>query len=688
MGLKETRKKAMALMIAACMAGTSTTPVMAADLDTMFTDGAQDSLEQNNLSSSGENSYVSRTVNYKFKMPDGSFVSGGSFVTDKFSIQGSELAKIIEDTIPQGYQLIADKFYTLGFGSGSVDLYFDLIEMETKDIAIYYYCPDDNFSTDGKSVTVEGTATTIDIKDLTDIPEGYEIDEVASNVKDGKIAINPGDQIQVTLKKSDRDIAIYYYCPDDNFSADGKSITVEGTATTIDIKDLTDIPEGYEIDEAETFVKDGKIAINPGDQIQVTLKKIDTTKVIGINFWDIENNKQAGESEIIVDANADNVNTSTFADKVPEGYELVSVGNIEINDSWIYVEVRPVAIKPYFHFRFVVKDDNGNEKVVGSSALQFPADTKIIKYSVLAERGMVPDGYELCYSGDLWIEGATDMNKPIIIEVRKAQKEVSVIYRTRDKKVVGRDTIAVDSDAASVNTKLLEAPKGYTIAIVGDLEITKDNKVYVTVDAAQKKIGIVYRTQNGKVIARKAMTVAKDAKYINASELKAPDGYKVISNGKLKITNNKVYVYVKAINKTITIYYKTSATKTVKTEQLQVSSSAKTIPVSALNIPANYRLLTNASSLAIKKGDYVNVPVAVDTRKDVQKLKISVGKTFYYTGSPITPRVTVKDSWKTLKQGKDYTVAYRNNIKRGKASILIKGIGNYKGQKTISFQIR
>src|SRR5699024_9284036 len=132
-------------------------------------------------------------------------------------------------------------------------------------------------------------------------------------------------------------------------------------------------------------------------------------KVIGINFWDIENNKQAGESEIIVDANADNVNTSTFADKVPEGYELVSVGNIEINDSWIYVEVRPVAIKPYFHFRFVVKDDNGNEKVVGSSALQFPADTKIIKYSVLAERGMVPDGYELCYSGDLWIEGATDM---------------------------------------------------------------------------------------------------------------------------------------------------------------------------------------------------------------------------------------------------------------------------------------
>ena len=616
MGLKETRKKAMALMIAACMAGTSTTPVMAADLDTMFTDGAQDSLEQNNLSSSGENSYVSRTVNYKFKMPDGSFVSGGSFVTDKFSIQGSELAKIIEDTIPQGYQLIADKFYTLGFGSGSVDLYFDLIEMETKDIAIYYYCPDDNFSTDGKSVTVEGTATTIDIKDLTDIPEGYEINE------------------------------------------------------------------------AETFVKDGKIAINPGDQIQVTLKKIDTTKVIGINFWDIENNKQAGESEIIVDANADNVNTSTFADKVPEGYELVSVGNIEINDSWIYVEVRPVAIKPYFHFRFVVKDDNGNEKVVGSSALQFPADTKIIKYSVLAERGMVPDGYELCYSGDLWIEGATDMNKPIIIEVRKAQKEVSVIYRTRDKKVVGRDTIAVDSDAASVNTKLLEAPKGYTIAIVGDLEITKDNKVYVTVDAAQKKIGIVYRTQNGKVIARKAMTVAKDAKYINASELKAPDGYKVISNGKLKITNNKVYVYVKAINKTITIYYKTSATKTVKTEQLQVSSSAKTIPVSALNIPANYRLLTNASSLAIKKGDYVNVPVAVDTRKDVQKLKISVGKTFYYTGSPITPRVTVKDSWKTLKQGKDYTVAYRNNIKRGKASILIKGIGNYKGQKTISFQIR
>lgn len=58
-----------------------------------------------------------------------------------------------------------------------------------------------------------------------------------------------------------------------------------------------------------------------------------------------------------------------------------------------------------------------------------------------------------------------------------------------------------------------------------------------------------------------------------------------------------------------------------------------------------------------------------------------------YTGSAIKPNVTVKVNGKTLSLNKDYTVTYSNNISVGTAKILIKGTGNYTGEKTITFKI-
>lgn len=58
-----------------------------------------------------------------------------------------------------------------------------------------------------------------------------------------------------------------------------------------------------------------------------------------------------------------------------------------------------------------------------------------------------------------------------------------------------------------------------------------------------------------------------------------------------------------------------------------------------------------------------------------------------YTGSAINPSVTVKVNGKTLSLNKDYTVTYSNNISVGTAKILIKGTGNYTGEKTITFKI-
>ena len=58
-----------------------------------------------------------------------------------------------------------------------------------------------------------------------------------------------------------------------------------------------------------------------------------------------------------------------------------------------------------------------------------------------------------------------------------------------------------------------------------------------------------------------------------------------------------------------------------------------------------------------------------------------------YTGSSIKPSVTVKLNNKTLKLNTDYKVSYSNNKNIGTAKILIKGIGKYDGEKTVTFNI-
>ena len=58
-----------------------------------------------------------------------------------------------------------------------------------------------------------------------------------------------------------------------------------------------------------------------------------------------------------------------------------------------------------------------------------------------------------------------------------------------------------------------------------------------------------------------------------------------------------------------------------------------------------------------------------------------------YTGNAITPEISVVYNGITLKKGVDYTVSYSDNTDIGTAYVNIKGIGNFKGDAKISFEI-
>ncbi len=67
---------------------------------------------------------------------------------------------------------------------------------------------------------------------------------------------------------------------------------------------------------------------------------------------------------------------------------------------------------------------------------------------------------------------------------------------------------------------------------------------------------------------------------------------------------------------------------------------------------------------------------------------VKVASTPTYNGEEKLPRVTVKLYGETLEEDEDYEVDYRNNIKPGKATVVIYGLGDYSGSKKATFVIK
>ena len=59
-----------------------------------------------------------------------------------------------------------------------------------------------------------------------------------------------------------------------------------------------------------------------------------------------------------------------------------------------------------------------------------------------------------------------------------------------------------------------------------------------------------------------------------------------------------------------------------------------------------------------------------------------------FTGSEITPLPVVKDGSKTLVNGTDYDVSYKDNVNAGTATVTVTGKGNYTGSKDAVFEIK
>ncbi len=83
-----------------------------------------------------------------------------------------------------------------------------------------------------------------------------------------------------------------------------------------------------------------------------------------------------------------------------------------------------------------------------------------------------------------------------------------------------------------------------------------------------------------------------------------------------------------------------------------------------------------------------NTKPAGDSNPGDFKAEIEDIPTQYYTGTPLTPKPTVKDGNKILVEGVDYKiVGYEDNDKEGTAKLYIEFMGNYSGKATATFNI-
>lgn len=76
------------------------------------------------------------------------------------------------------------------------------------------------------------------------------------------------------------------------------------------------------------------------------------------------------------------------------------------------------------------------------------------------------------------------------------------------------------------------------------------------------------------------------------------------------------------------------------------------------------------------------------TPADINSCEFQIPATAGYTGKAVSLSIVIKFQGKQLTAGTDYSVTYKNNKKKGKATVEIKGIGDFTGSKNAVFTIK
>ena len=511
------------------------------------------------------------------------------------------------------------------------------------------------YHTNAVAKTEKDTINIADRTGLTDdkveieAPAGYRISSQAS------VDANWADTMSVTLTEGKNEIAYYLASK----QADATKNAIDTTKKTITIVADFTAPQitsvsGFDSDTDTT--SSGLITGNePGKFYYVVLPK-----ALGE-----EAEKESG-----------GMTTKFILSRVTSHYGIVGYGRVDGVKASDFSFNGLAAETEYVIYSFMT-DDAGNESAVAKSAV-FTTDKMAIAGSVeITGTPAIDEMLTAKPSLDSVDPGELSYQWYRVKKAEDAESFESVLDETGGAE---EDDLEADDDG----TYELDAIRKFAANVKEEDDVT-------TIDGAaaiKGATGLTYKVTK-EDIGYRLICQVKAKKYSGYRAKYVPENTAMYRTVIIRV---KVPVKKKALTKKMICLKKKYAYEGKAIKGNETVKDGKEVLDSGKDYKASYQNNKNLgkATITIKGiGNYKGTKKVSYTivKRSVRSATCHYKKTRSYTGRWVKPNVTLKVGKVKLKKNRDYTLVYRNNLQIGKASVVIRGMGNFTGKKTITFKI-
>lgn len=523
------------------------------------------------------------------------------------------------------------------------------------------------YHTNAVAKTKKDTINIADRTGLTDdkvdieAPAGYRISSQAS------VDANWADAMSVTLTEGKNEIAYYLASK----QADATKNAIDTTKKTITIVADFTAPQitsvsGFDSDTDTT--SSGLITGNePGKFYYVVLPK-----ALGE-----EAEKESG-----------GMTTKFILSRVTSHYGIVGYGRVDGVKASDFSFNGLAAETEYVIYSFMT-DDAGNESAVAKSAV-FTTDKMAIAGSVeITGTPAIDEMLTAKPSLDSVDPGELSYQWYRVKKAEDAESFESVLDETGGAE---EDDLEADDDEDDDEEDDSDDDGTYELDAIHKFAANvKEEDDVTTIDGAaaiKGATGLTYKVTK-EDIGYRLICQVKAKKYSGYRAKYVPENTAMYRTVIIRV---KVPVKKKALTKKMICLKKKYAYEGKAIKGNETVKDGKEVLDSGKDYKASYQNNKNLgkATITIKGiGNYKGTKKVSYTivKRSVRSATCHYKKTRSYTGRWVKPNVTLKVGKVKLKKNRDYTLVYRNNLQIGKASVVIQGMGNFTGKKTISFKI-
>ena len=523
------------------------------------------------------------------------------------------------------------------------------------------------YHTNAVAKTEKDTINIADRTGLTDdkveieAPAGYRISSQAS------VDANWADTMSVTLTEGKNEIAYYLASK----QADATKNAIDTTNKTITIVADFTAPQITSVscfDSDTDTTSSGLITGNePGKFYYVVLPK-----ALGE-----EAEKESG-----------GMTTKFILSRVTSHYGIVGYGRVDGAKASNFSFNGLAAETEYVIYSFMT-DDAGNESAVAKSAV-FTTDKMAIAGSVeITGTPAIDETLTAKPSLDSVDPGELSYQWYRVKKAEDAESFESVLDETGGAE---EDDLEADDDEDDDEEDDSDDDGTYELDAIHKFAANvKEEDDVTTIDGAaaiKGAAGLTYKVTK-EDIGYRLICQVKAKKYSGYRAKYVPENTAMYRTVIIRV---KVPVKKKALTKKMICLKKKYAYEGKAIKGNETVKDGKEVLDSGKDYKASYQNNKNLgkATITIKGiGNYKGTKKVSYTivKRSVRSATCHYKKTRSYTGRWVKPNVTLKVGKVKLKKNRDYTLVYRNNLQIGKASVVIRGMGNFTGKKTITFKI-